>query len=209
MALYYSEQVCELREVVLKNKPPEMLSVSEKGTVPVMILNNGNEQADRVIDESLDVMSWALTQNDPDGWLDDISHVDNTEIHPLIERNDKDFTQCVTRYKYADRYPEKSQLAHFEECRGILQELEGHMVQDESESYFIQTPKLSFLDVAIFPFVRQCLAVDINLTRALALPKVTAWHDYLIASELFGNIMTKYSPWDKQNTEVVEFGPSR
>jgi len=93
MALHYSGQVCELREVVLKAKPLELLAASAKGTVPVLVLE------DTVIDESLDLMTWAVAQNDPDNW----SAV-NAQ-HALVKRNDEYFTYWLNRYKYADRYP--------------------------------------------------------------------------------------------------------
>lgn len=210
IALYYSKQVCELREVVLKNKPPEMLMISEKGTVPVLVLvgDDAGVETMRVIDESLDVMSWALEQHDPDLWARDITHIGNAAKHPLIQRNDQYFTYWLNCYKYADRYPEAMPLDYFEKCCVFLQELEECMVQDKSELYFVMSPRLSFLDVAIFPFVRQCLAVDDGMTRAAALPKLKAWHEHLIESELFKKSMKKYPMWTVQQAEIAKFGVS-
>jgi len=207
MALYYSQQSCELREVVLKHKPPQMLAVSQKGTVPVLVLGEGPDKI--IIDESLELMNWALTQHDPDLWIVDVQSFENPRLHPLLELNDGYFTHWLNRYKYADRYPEASQLDYFEKCCVFLHQLEDLMVQTEDDcaSYFINSPTLTFLDVAIFPFVRQCFAVDTQLVRTTELPKLRVWHDTLISSDLFISIMTKYPMWTAQQTEVVEFGP--
>ena len=107
MALEYASITCELREVKLSNKPPAMINISSKGTVPVLQLVDG-----RVIDESLDIMLWALGQTDPDHWLD----LENNDGRLLIERNDKEFTQYLEQYKYFQRFPEHSQLYYREKA---------------------------------------------------------------------------------------------
>ena len=100
LALRISGLPLELREVSLKSKPPEMLALSAKGTVPVLVLPDG-----LVIDESLDIMRWALSQNDPEAWL---SHGPLNDMLALIAINDGKFKHALDRYKYPNRYPQES-----------------------------------------------------------------------------------------------------
>ena len=99
MALARSGQQVALREVLLRDKPAEMLEASSKGTVPVMILADGT-----VLDESRDIMRWALTRRDPDHWLD----VDQDLAETLIDINDQDFKEWLDRYKYAEYFPDQT-----------------------------------------------------------------------------------------------------
>jgi len=117
MALHYAGIAVEHREILLKDKPQAMLDVSSKGTVPVLVL------ADDVIDESIDVMQWALSQNDPDLWL---SH---SLDHELILENDGSFKSKLDRYKYFERYPQCSQQSYFEDCLVYLEKLETSLVE--------------------------------------------------------------------------------
>ena len=100
MAICYAGVPVELREILLKNKPPGMLAASPKGTVPVLVLPDG-----RVLDESCDVMRWALAIHDPDNWMDPAL---SREASRLIAENDGSFKTHLDHYKYADRYPEQT-----------------------------------------------------------------------------------------------------
>jgi len=191
MAVKYSGVTCELREVSLKAKPNEMLAASSKGTVPVLVLNN------RVIDESVDVMRWALQTCDPEHWGSD-------ELgHPLVERNDNYFKTYLDRYKYFDRYPEQSQHVYLEKALLFLDELEALMVPSSSGVYHLVSAGLSTLDVAIFPFIRQFAFVDKAAFDALSYPKIQSWLASLLAGELFMSVMVKHQTWSSNQEQTV------
>jgi len=193
MAINYSRTECELREVVLKNKPQAMLAVSPKATVPV-IVDDGF-----VIDESIDIMAWALNRSDPDGWL---SHPLD---HQLIQRNDGEFKANLDRYKYFERYPEQSQDCYFEKALGFLSDLEASLIGNNQFNYFLESSSVTTLDVAIFPFIRQFAFVDKPRFDALELPKLKAWLAFFLESDLFLNVMNKYSAWVDGQQDCVLF----
>jgi glutathione S-transferase len=195
MALYKSAQEYELREVVLKNKPQSMLDISPKGTVPVLHL------ADEVIDESIDVMRWALSQCSVNTWP--IAELD----HELVQHNDGPFKQALDKYKYFDRFPEQPQSAYFEQAKMYLVNLEQNLVADVDDNYFLLHDKQSGIDVAIFPFIRQLAFVDKPLFDELDFPKLKHWLSWHLDSEIFKRVMTKYSAWSPEQTEVVLFTP--
>lgn len=193
MAIFYSGQECELREVVLKNKPQAMLDISPKGTVPVLQLS------DRIIDESIDVMRWALLQNDSDGWLE-------SELnHELVINNDSAFKRALDQYKYFDRFPENQQSYYFKQAQPYLQMLEQHMVANKLGSCFLLNQQISAIDVAIFPFIRQFAFVDKAAFDQLDLPKLQQWLEWHLESDLFNAVMQKYSAWVPQQIETVLF----
>lgn len=146
MAMAYAGLTFEVREVVLRDKPPEMLTVSPKGTVPVL------QVGDTVIDESLDVMRFALHQADPDHWLD----VDR-ELWDWVSRCEDEFKPGLDCYKYHDRHPH-SQKTYRGQCEGFLSALDRQL-QHQSGTY-VAGDRVSVIDVALFPFVRQFAHVD-------------------------------------------------
>ena len=178
MALAISGTRCELREVQLRAKPEAMLAASPKGTVPVLVLPNG-----KVIDESLGIMRWALSNNDPQNWLayDDAA---------LITANDGPFKQALDRYKYPERYA-VDPLVH--RTRGLLflREIDGRVSADGH----LCGRASGLADAAIVPFVRQFAAVDRNWFGALELPRLRIWLERHLASDLFGTIMMRVAPW--------------
>ncbi len=202
MAIYHSGIECELREVVLKNKPAEMLQASPKGTVPVLL------DHDLVIDESIDIMTWALKQLGDTHWL---AHPLD---HELIQRNDGEFKFNLDRYKYFDRYTEdqidsqveKSQSWYFDKALIFLNELESRLVVDAKGNYFLDCPHVTVLDISIFPFVRQFAFVDKPLFDSQNLPKLQAWLAFFIESPLFIEVMEKYSAWHPDQGECILFG---
>ncbi|MEZ5529535.1 MAG: glutathione S-transferase [Porticoccaceae bacterium] len=187
MALCYAGVKVELREVLLKDKPTAMLAASPKGTVPVLVLEDGT-----VLDESLDVMRWALSKNDPDSWWDESLA---ESILELVQQNDVDFKPWLDRYKYADRYPEFSPEHYRSQCEQFLQTLEAHLGQ---HAYLLRDT-LCFADVAIFPFIRQFALVDRDWFDAAPYPRLREWLDGLLASELFAAVMEKYPVWQEGN----------
>jgi glutathione S-transferase len=178
LALAISKNSCVLREVKLSAKPAAMLAASPKGTVPVLILPDG-----QVIDESLSIMRWALTQHDPESWLagDDPA---------LIERNDGPFKQDLDRYKYPERFG-VDPLQHRATGMEFLRELDGRL----SHASQLCGPTRSITDAAIMPFVRQFAAVDQPWFSDQPLPHLKAWLADHVSSEIFHAIMLRLAPW--------------
>jgi len=178
MALLVSETRCEIREVKLREKPVELIAASPKATVPVLVLPDG-----RVIDESLDIMRWALRRNDPEGWLEG----DDAE---LIAANDGPFKHHLDRYKYPDRHG-SDPAEHRARAVAILEELEVRLA---SQPWLCGTRR-TLVDAAIMPFVRQFAAVDRAWFDAQALPAVQRWLAVQTASDLFVEIMVVRPQW--------------
>lgn len=177
LALAVSGTRHELREVVLRAKPPAMLAASSKGTVPVLVLGDG-----RVIDESLDIMHWALAGHDPEGWL-------ARDDPALIATNDDAFKHALDRYKYPERYS-CDPLPHRERALTFLQALELRL----TGSGQLCGATRGLADAAIFPFVRQFAAVDPSWFETQALPHLQIWLAGHLASELFASIMIRFEP---------------
>lgn len=179
MALKYADIRVDIREISLKEKPAHLLQISPKGTVPVLLLPDG-----KVIDQSLDIMVWALQQQDVDGWL----LADNRLMQELIAENDGSFKQALDKYKYAIRFPEQSAETYKAQGELFLQRLESLL----NESPFLLKPQPCMADFAIFPFIRQFAAVDADWFESTQYIKLKAWLKYLVESALFGSIMEKH-----------------
>jgi len=174
----------ELREVVLKNKPAELLQVSAKATVPVLVLPDG-----RVIDESRDIMLWALQQNDPQGWLgESLELLEPSTV--LIDRNDREFKANLDGYKYADRHPESAEF-YRQQGEVFLQQLEKRLQQHD----YLLSDQISLADIAIFPFIRQFAHVDKHWFEQAGYNKLLQWLAGFLEAECFKKIMVKYPPW--------------
>lgn len=178
MALKYAGVAVEIREISLKDKPLHMLQVSPKGTVPVLVLPEG-----KVIDQSLEIMNWALQQADADGWL----RGDNALTQQLMIENDGCFKQALDKYKYAIRFPENAAEAYRSQGEIFLSTLERQL----NQASFLVGSTLSLADIAIFPFIRQFTAVDNSWFDAADYPRLKAWLKQLLASELFNSVMEK------------------
>ena len=179
-----------LREIVLRDKPTEMLAISPKGTVPVLRLTNGD-----VCDESLDIMFWALNIQDQAGWMD----FDTTVMMALIDKNDTEFKKALDRYKYSDRYPEYEQEHYRRRGEKYLLELEGLL----SNSSFLMGERISFADIAIFPFIRQFAFVDIEWFNNSSYQNVKLWLEQLLTGSLFVSVMQKYPVWKAGDNDTV------
>jgi glutathione S-transferase len=191
MALRYSNCRVQLREVELKNKPDALIAISVKATVPVLLCKDG-----RVIDESLDIMHWALQQHDPHNWL---QAQYQPEVSALIETNDTLFKRHLDHYKYADRYPEFSQLEYRQQGEVFLQQLEQRLQQQA----YLLSERISLADIAIFPFIRQFAHVDIGWFDQAPYPRLRAWLYQWMESSLFQSVMQKYTPWRAGDTPLV------
>ena len=173
MALLVSNSVFEIREVKLSDKPAELIAASPKATVPVLVLPEG-----RVIDESLDIMRWALGRHDPEHWLDG-------DDHALIEANDGAFKHHLDRYKYPERYGADA-AEHRASGLLMLASLEARLTFRK----FLCGEHRSLADVAIMPFVRQFAQVDRLWFDAQLLTAVQRWLSVQLASPLFARTMT-------------------
>ena len=193
LALHVSGIAHELREVSLRNKPVCLLTASPKGSVPVLVLPEG-----QVIDESLDIMLWALQQHDPENWLGSQNrHLDAAASLVLI--NDGHFKTALDRCKYAGRHPEHPQAYYRSQCETFLQQLED----DLRANVCLDGPDLSIADVAIFPFIRQFAGVDQAWFDQSPYPKLRDWTETLCHSSAFADVMCKHAVWQAGDIPVV------
>lgn len=186
LGLLASGTLCELREVKLADKPTQMLAASPKGTVPVLVLPDG-----RVIDESIDIMRWALTRSDPEDWL-------KREDRDLIETNDGPFKHHLDRYKYPHRHA--SDPAEHRACGyRLLQNLEDRL--GLHENLCGEAPGMT--DAAIMPFVRQFAATDRDWFEAQPIPRLQRWLDRHLRSEPFNAVMVRLPAWKPDDDPVI------
>ena len=178
LALAVSRTRYEVREITLRAKPTAMLTASAKGTVPVLVLPEGE-----VIDQSLDIMRWALTNCDPEGWLE-------RDDPSLISANDGSFKHDLDRYKYPDRH-EADALTHREHGLTFLRDLDARL----SISTFLGGPVRGVTDAAIVPFVRQFAGVDPDWFAAQPLPQLLRWLEGIVGSGHFQSIMFRPPLW--------------
>ena len=186
LALAISGGLCILREVKLSAKPPEMLLASPKGTVPVLVLPDGG-----VIDESLDIMRWALRSCDPEGWLE-------RGAPDLVAMNDGPFKHDLDRYKYPERHGGDG-VAHRESGFEFLRLLDGRLAGAGQ----LCGQARGLADAAIMPFVRQFAAVDADWFAAQPLPHLKVWLNGHLASALFQQVMTRRAPWSPGDSPVI------
>ena len=181
MAIQISGVEVTKHEVNLRDKPAALLECSPKGTVPVLQLADGH-----VIDESLDIMLWALSINDPDHWLDDPDGL-SEEAQALIKQNDEPFKTALDYYKYSVRFPEHSEQYYREQAEFFLKKLNTRL----SQSHYLMGDRLTVPDMAIFPFIRQFSNVDKNWFYASPYKYLIQWLDARISSDLFTTVMQK------------------
>ena len=180
MALRYAGVAVETVEVTLRQKPAVLLAVSPKATVPVLVTVDG-----KVIDQSLDIMQWALRQNDPDGWLGADASI---EANRWIALNDDSFKRLLDRYKYAPRHPELTPAEHRSRALdSMIRPMEAQL----QKARWLLGPQMSIADVALFPFVRQFAGVDRAWFDAQPLPALHAWLAHWLDSSLFNAVMQK------------------
>ncbi|ROS01838.1 glutathione S-transferase [Sinobacterium caligoides] len=184
----YLQRPLELREVVLKHKPPALLAASPKATVPVLVDAN---QA--VVAESIDIMHWALRQADPDNWLRSDNDEQQRDIQRLINHNDHEFKYWLDRYKYADRHPEHEASYYRQQAELFIASLEQRLQQ----SRFLIDDQASLADTAIMPFIRQFAHVDRCWFDRQPYPQLQHWLSNWLDSPLFTAIMKKYPAWQE------------
>ena len=178
LAIAAAQTPVHLREVVLRDKPQAFLDASPTATVPCLVTKAGP------IDESLDIMKWALAQSDPEGWLDR-----NDQL--LIETNDGPFKHHLDRYKYATRYDDVDPEDHRTAAFDILKQLDERL----ANTAYLCGARRGLADIAIFPFIRQFANADRAWFDALDLPALQKWLEGLLVSDLFARVMQKHPQW--------------
>lgn len=193
LALLASGQVCELREVVLGHKPQALLEASAKGTVPVLVLANGE-----VIDQSLDIMLWALRRHDPRHWLP-VDECVRTQMLALVATCDGEFKHHLDRYKYPQRFGLADATLHRDQGADFLNGLNTRL----SASRHVLGESESLADVAIAPFVRQFAHTDPAWFASQPWPALQSWLMAFEASADYQQVMAKFTPWQPGQTPVL------
>ena len=191
LAIAYGRQQVELREIVLRNKPEQMLTISPKGTVPVLQLSDGT-----VLEESRDIMLWALHRNDPDALL---FGEPSAATAALLDENDGEFKHWLDRYKYADRYPELSAEDYRSRGCEFLSKLEKRLEQ----SAYLCGDQLRITDIAVMPFVRQFAMVDKPWFDGAPYPQLQRWLLKWLEDEIFIAVMKKHAPWKQGQARML------
>lgn len=195
LAIRYSGIAVELREVVLRNKPASMLAASPKGEVPVLILPDG-----QVLEESLDIIHWALSRNDPQHWLP-ADEASRYQAMALIKENDGDFKHNLDRYKYPERYPDEQGADYCSKGEVFFRKLEHCL--GRQPCLLGEQPGIA--DIAILPFIRQFAHTDKERFDQLPYPHLQQWLSNFLESALFSSVMQKYPAW--QPGEVPIYFP--
>ena len=196
LALLVSGIRCEMREITLAHKPHNMLEASPKGTVPVLVLK------DRVLDQSLDIMHWALGQNDPEGWSTAGKEALDEEARALVRKCDDAFKNNLDRYKYPNRYDLPNGLTDREAGSVYLEQLNSKLMQ----STFLMGAKWSWVDAAIAPFVRQFARTDRAWFDAQTWTALKNWLIQFEQSDNFSTVMHRYKIW-YEGAKPVTFPP--
>ena len=202
-ALLNTNQVVELREVDLKNKPIELIHISKKATVPVLITNSK-----KVIDESLEIMTWSIKRSNMLTLLGDRFNEKSQEIFSLIDTNDKIFKYHLDRFKYSSRFDIKESETHRKASMEILISLNSKLKNSSSKGkpLFLVDSKETLADWAIWPFVRQFRIADIKkFDQNNEIQYLRRWLNYFFTHEKYPIVMQRNELWRKQN-EPIFFG---
>lgn len=187
MALSYSQIPVEIREISLREKPTSLLSISPKGTVPVF------HQGNLIIEQSLEIMKWAITQHDPDEWyFADLK----SEIAYLIDMNDGPFKKLLDSYKYPERALSESHQTRSEVLEAAIELFVEPLNQRLSKNKFLVSNHISLADIAIFPFIRQFSMVDQVWFANSGFHELNKWLWHHLESPLFIGVMQKYPTWN-------------
>ena len=194
LAILKSEKPIILRNITLSNKPSEMLAVSPKGTVPVLVISPV-----LVIEESLEMMLWVLAQHDPNNLL----QIESTHLLPqmfqLISRFDDEFVECLAQYKCASRYREENIKQKRRDCEVYLAILETRLAQHT----FLMSDNESLADIALFPFIRQIAKVERQWYLQSPYPRLRAWLNRYLQGSDFTKTMVNPPFWDKAQSAFI------
>ena len=194
-AIRSSKIIVEIREIKLQEKPSEFLKLSPKGTVPVLITNSGE-----VLEESLDIIYWALNKNDPHKWLAK-GKLENQEIIKLLDDLENKFKPNLDKYKYPSRFSGVDQFFHRDKNLCFLNKLNSYLENNKS----LNCEHLSLLDYAIFPFVRQFRNVDQDWFDKLNFIFLNKWINQIIDSKDFSSIMKKFKKWEPNDVPIYTY----
>ncbi|WP_350433331.1 glutathione S-transferase [Shewanella sp. H8] len=194
LAIYASSQQVQLRDLVLSNKPVEMLKVSPKGTVPVLVTTNN-----QVIDESLSIMQWALSQSDPDDYLDATTANALADMLAVIEIFDNEFKGYLEQYRCAKRYHEPSLIEDRQKCERYIADLEFRLCLHP----YLMSDKPSLTDLALMPYIRQFARVERQWYLQSPYPKLRQWLNHYLQSRMFSKVMTKNPMWLDTKEHIV------
>ncbi len=197
LAIAEAEIEVELREILLRNKASELLDASPKATVPVLVDTDGS-----ILEESLDIMDWALAKSDPSNWLQP-ENDNKAEMRDLIARCDEDFKPHLDHYKYASRYEDVDGLKERDLAGIFLYELDRRL----GNHAYLFGSRVSMADMAIATFVRQFCNVDRDWFAAQDWKNLIRWLSEFVESERFLAVMKKYSKWEQGDAPVF-FGKS-
>ncbi len=198
-AILNTNQVVELREVDLKNKPIELIEISKKSTVPVLKTN-----LNKVIDESIDIMIWSIKRSNMHKLFFDNDK--SKEIFSLIETNDKIFKYHLDRFKYASRFSDQELETHRNAAMEILLSLNSRLknFKNKGKPLFLVDAKETLADWAIWPFVRQFRIADIKkFDQNHEIKCLRSWLNYFFTHEKYPIVMKKTEPWSKQSEPLI------
>ncbi len=194
LALLLAEQPVFLRDVVTRQLPEEMLAVSEKATVPVLVLQNGE-----VIDESLDIMLWALRQYDPYNLLLTGDFSQSEAMVAFIQQYDVEFVLALDRYKAAARYHDK-QLQHYREaCQYFINHLEERL----TNNMFLWGDSPCLVDYALLPLLRQFSRVERQWYLNVPYPNLERWFKAHYENPLYSKSMKVFPRWLESKEDLL------
>ena len=191
-AIRSSKIIVEVREIKLQEKPCEFLKSSPKGTVPVLVTNSGE-----VLEESFDIINWALNKNDPDKWLAK-GKLENQEIKKILDDLENKFKPNLDKYKYPSRFPDIDPYLYRDKNLYFLKKLNSYLENNKS----LNCEYLTLLDYAIFPFIRQFRNVDQEWFNKLNFCFLNNWINQIIDSEDFSSIMKKFKKWEPNDVPI-------
>ena len=192
LAFKISEIFVEIREIKLKDKPLEFLNLSPKGTVSVLVTTSG-----KILEESMDIINWALNKNDPKKWLAN-GQLSQNQINQLLDNLDNEFKPSLDKYKYTNKFESVDKDFHRDKNLSFLWYLDDLLKKNKA----LNCSHLSLVDYAIFPFIRQFRNVDSEWFDSLNFNFLKKWLFELIDSNDFLSIMTKYEKWEPTNTPI-------
>ena len=194
MALYLSQIEVELRDVSLRNKPQPMIEISPKGTVPVLLLDDGS-----VIDESLEIINWCIKRN-PSLFKDRLNKDQELFTEDIIKIFDKEFKFHLDRYKYSSRYKDVDETSHRNSCISILKNLDKEI---KNTSYFFSNNPHK-IDLCILPFIRQFRIANPNwFDNHEEIPRIQKWLSSFLESYLLKEVMVSYEVWEKNKPITI------
>ncbi len=199
-ALLKTHHIVVLREVKLKNKPQEFLEISPKGTVPVLVTKDGI-----IIEESLDIMKWALDNSSSNAIFTNSDPSEILLIEKLIIQNDTKFKYHLDRYKYSFRFDQSKQEYHKEKAFNILLDLESSITFSKNENkYCLINNHESLADWSIWPFVRQFRSVNKEaFDNEQSIPLLKQWLNSYIDDPIFPKLMIKTTPWSSSQKPLL------